>query len=358
MRKASFCRRRKNGFVGCELTRAICVCTVACLFSGFCRNSAVIQHLNAMAQSKQFLNDPWLLAAWPGMGAVAISADYYLMAKLGMHLLAEIPAPEFFDLEHVEVKGGLIQSGRLPRSRMFLWHDPNKRHDLIVFVGEAQPASKGGAFCTQIIRQARDLGVRRVFTFAAMATQMRPEEESRVFGAAIDNETLAEFRALDLHLLEEGQISGLNGVLLGIAADHGMSGGCLLGEMPQVFSQFPFPKASLAVLEAFTKMAGIEIDLSELESQATQVEQGLAEFLQRLEQSFQSPGERDETLAAEPSEGSCESLGSRDQRRVEALFEIARTDRSRAYELKQELDRLKIFAQYEDRFLDLFKDPN
>ena len=37
-------------------------------------------------------------AAWPGMGAVAISADYYLMAKLGMHLLAEYPAREFFDL--------------------------------------------------------------------------------------------------------------------------------------------------------------------------------------------------------------------------------------------------------------------
>lgn len=242
---------------------------------------------------------------------------------------------------------------------MFLWQDPNKRRDLIVFIGEAQPPSKGGAFCTQIIRQAQAFGVQRVFTFAAMATQMRPEDESRVFGAAIDKQTLAEFHDLDLHLLEEGQISGLNGVLLGIAADHGMRGGCLLGEMPQVFSQFPFPKASLAVLEAFTKMAGIEIDLSELHSQAAQVERGLAEFLHRLEQSFQVAGmSAEEEDADEPEGGSHEGLSPRDQRRVEALFKTAISDRSRAYELKQELDRLSVFAKYEDRFLDLFKDPD
>lgn len=32
------------------------------------------------------LNKPWLVAVWPGMGHVALSAGYYLMAKLGMHM--------------------------------------------------------------------------------------------------------------------------------------------------------------------------------------------------------------------------------------------------------------------------------
>ncbi len=35
------------------------------------------------------LNRPWLVAVWPGMGHVAISAGYYLVTKLGMHILAE-----------------------------------------------------------------------------------------------------------------------------------------------------------------------------------------------------------------------------------------------------------------------------
>jgi CheY-like chemotaxis protein len=59
------------------------------------------------------LNKPWLVAAWPGMGQVAVSAGYYLMAKLGMHPLAELPAQELFDVAHVEIKGGIIRPGRL-----------------------------------------------------------------------------------------------------------------------------------------------------------------------------------------------------------------------------------------------------
>lgn len=312
-------------------------------------------------KTQQQLNDPWLVAVWPGMGAVAISAGYYLMAKLGMHLLAEFPAREFFDIERIEVKGGLIHSGRLPRSRLFLWNDPMGRHDLIVFIGEAQPPTKGVAFCSQLIGHGANLGVRRVFTFAAMATQMRPEHPSRVFGAAIDPATLAEFQRLKIMPLEEGYISGLNGVLLGVAADFGMSGGCLLGEMPQVFTQFPFPKAALAVLKGFAALAEVNLDTRELSAHSRQVDQGLADFLLRLEHSV-SPLEMG--LAGElelkqepPAEKSIARLKLADKERIHELFAIARNDRSRAYELKQELDRLKVFEVYEDLFLDLFKEP-
>ena len=203
------------------------------------------------------LTRPWLVAVWPGMGHVALSAGYYLMAKLGMHQLAEFAAEGLFDVEHVEVKGGLIHPGRLPRSRLFVWNDPLGRHDLVVFIGEAQPPLGKYTFCRRLIEFARGLGVERVFTFAAMATQMHPASPSRVFGAATDEETLAELRRLELEVLDDGHIGGLNGVLLGAAAEAGLRGACLLGEMPHVFAQLPFPKASLAVLDAFTTVAGI-----------------------------------------------------------------------------------------------------
>lgn len=50
-------------------------------------------------------------------------------------------------------------------------------------------------------------------------------------------------------------------------------------------------------------------------------------------------------------------LSARDESHIERLFEEATQDRSKAYELKRELDRLEVFADYEDRFLDLFKKP-
>jgi hypothetical protein len=307
---------------------------------------------------EQALNDPWLVAVWPGMGAVSISAGYYLMAKLGMHLLTEFPALEFFDLDHIDVKRGLIITGRLPRSRLFLWHDPMKKHDLIVFIGEAQPPSKSNAFCSKLIRHVRRLGVECVFTFAAMATQMRPEHPSRVFGGAIDRESLSEFKSHNVEMLDDGKISGLNGALLGIAAENGMRGGCLLGEMPHAFAQFPYPKASLAVLETFTSLAGITIDLTELQAQALHVEQELDKLLHRLESSVQKTAEASTEVIPEQPEPDEDHLSPEDQEKLEKLFSSAEKDRSRAYELKQVLDRLKVFPEYEDRFLDLFKKPD
>lgn len=301
---------------------------------------------------------PWMVAVWPGMGHVAVSAGYYLMAKLGMHGLAEFSPRELFDIDHVEVKAGLIKSGRLPRSRMFLWSDPKKERDLVVFIGEAQPPSGRYLFSRRLVEYAQRLGVERIYTFAAMATEMHPEHAPRVFAAATSEELLAELRQEEVVVLETGQISGLNGVLLGVAAEMGLHGACLLGEMPHLFAQFPFPAASLSVLKAFGKMAHIEIDLDELSQQAQEMGKRLGEILAEVEHKIkeQGPTEEESEFGAQPQEEP--RISPADERRIERLFEKAREDRSQAYELKGELDRLGVFDLYEDRFLDLFKKPD
>ena len=305
---------------------------------------------------KPEINHPWLVAVWPGMGHVALNAGVYLLAKLGMNLIAEFEANDLFDVDHVEVKEGIIQAGRRPRDRLFVWTDPKEKHDLVVFLGEAQPPIGKFSFCRQLIAHARQLGVERVFTFAAMATQMHPEHSCRIFGAATDRETLEELKRLELEVLEDGHIGGLNGVLLGAAAESVLRGACLLGEMPHIFSQLPFPKASQALLQVFTAIAGIDLDLTELSEQAKAMDQQLGELLARVEQAYgQQHAEEEETYGAEAPEE--ERVSSADRQRIEGLFEQAVKDRSRAFELKQELDRLGVFKEYEDRFLDLFKKP-
>ncbi|MDY3553712.1 PAC2 family protein [Gemmata sp. JC717] len=320
------------------------------------------------------LNRPWFVAVWPGMGHVALNAGVYLLAKLGMTAVAEFEAGELFDVSAVEVKGGVIQPARRPRNRFFVWADPEKRRDLVLFLGEAQPPVGKFPFCRQVIEYARGLGVERVLTFAAMATEMRPEHLSRVFGAATDERGVDELRRLDVTVLQEGNIGGLNGVLLGAAALAGLRGTCFLGEMPQVFTQVPFPKASLAILEAFSALTGIEVDLDELTDQARAVEEQLGELLARVEEQYgpqtqraeddedesdEEDDENEEEVAREGVEyryeGPDETVAPSAVQRIEELFARAATDRGKAFELKRELDRLGLFKRYEDRFLDLFK---
>ena len=300
------------------------------------------------------LNHPWLVAVWPGMGHVALNAGYYLLAKLEMHVIAEFEVADLFDVDHVEVKEGRIQTVEHPRNRFFLWTDPDQKHDIVVFLGEAQPPIGKYPFCRKLIEYSRELDIERVFTFAAMATQMHPEHRSRVFGAATDEQSLEELKRLELDLLQDGHIGGLNGVLLGAAAESGLRGTCLLGEMPHIFSQLPFPKASQAILEVFTTMTGIKLDFTELSEQVRIAEQQLGELLAQVEEKY-GPQVAAEEEAYRPEPPQEERLSSADEQRMEGLFQQAEKDRSKAFELKQELDRLGVFKDYEDRFLDLFK---
>jgi hypothetical protein len=124
-----------------------------------------------------------------------------------------------------------------------------------------------------------------------------------------------------------------------------------------MFAQFAFPKASLAVLEAFTSLTGIELDLTELSEQAKEVQQKLGEMLSRFERVIQQGMPAEEEEGFQPEQADEGRISAEDERHVEQLFREARQDRSKAYALKQELDRLGVFRDYEDRFLDLFKKP-
>ncbi|MCA9262868.1 MAG: PAC2 family protein, partial [Planctomycetales bacterium] len=239
------------------------------------------------------LQRPWLIAVWPGMGHVAVSAGYYLMSKLGMHQFAELSTEGIFDIDHVEVEAGILHSAKLPRNRFFVWDDPDEKRDIVVFIGEAQPPQGKYDFCRRLVEYAQQLGVERVMTFAAMATNMHPSRQPQVLCAATDQEILDELISHQMVTLESGNISGLNGILLGAAADAGLRGCVLLGEMPHVFAQFPYPRAALVVLEAFTRLAAIELDVIELRQQADAVDARLGELLERFEQSLEG---------AEPSE--------------------------------------------------------
>jgi uncharacterized protein len=309
------------------------------------------------------LRDPWLVAVWPGMGNVAIGAGAYMIAKLNASLAAEMANNGAFDLTSIDVKHGLAKASRIPRSMFFEWRNPVAGRDLLIFVGEAQPPAHGYALCQRLLEYAHQRGIKRLFTFAAMATQLHPSNQPRVFGAATDAGGIEELRRHEVLPLKEGQISGMNGILLAAGVERSIPGVCLLGELPFFAAGVPNPKASQAVLEAFTSIADIEIDFSELRPQVEAVEQALLQMLEKMQQAAREQGEEvniDETQAADdeelPTDGHpAAAVDEATARKIEQLFAAAEQDRGKAMRLKQELDRLNLFKQYEDRFLDLFK---
>ena len=318
------------------------------------------------------LHDPWLVAVWPGMGAVAQIAGAWLVQQLGAEPVAEMEPGEFFDVRAVPVSQGLVQPPSLPRSTFYAWRNPDEGgHDLVFLLAEQQPREHEYDYAREVVKTAEQLGVRRVHTFAAMAAPIHPARKPRVFAVGTRAPLLDEVLVHGAERLEQGEIGGMNGVLLAAAATRELDGLCLLGEFPFFANQVPNPKASRAVLGTFASLAGLQLDFSSLDEQVQAVEVQLVRAMEQLQEAGESlmltdgeePGDDEGERAAEPggpepapSEPEPEvRLDAADERRIEELFEAAREDRSRALELKAELDRHDVFKRYEDRFLDLFR---
>lgn len=307
------------------------------------------------------LHDAILIAVWPGMGQIAATAGYYLMSQLGMQEIAEFPAKGLFDVDSIQVQMGVVQRPQRPRNRIFSWLAPEGQRDLLVFIGEAQPPLGKYEFCERLLDCATSLGATEVVTFAAMASGMAPGGDSRVFVVATSEKLVDEFSDLDCQTLDEGSIGGMNGVLLGVAADLGLPGTCLLGEMPHTLVQLTYPKAVLAVLKVFLEKHPMEIDLDPLVQHAEEFDHQLEAFMREMKRRQSIADQRGE---AEEGEEESEDelfpmenplLSPEDEKVIEELFEASVSDRAKAYELKRELDRLGVFSEYEDRFLDLFR---
>jgi len=309
----------------------------------------------------QELRHPWLVAAWPGLGGVAVIAATHVIRTLNAEPVHTIAGERYFDLRQIDVRQGIASAPRLPSGYFYEWRNPADGRDLLIFVAEGQPDTGSGAMCREIIEYARTRGVERMVTFASLGTQLHPTQDPRVHAVATDRDVLTEVGRAGAEPLAEGQIGGLNGVLLGVGKGENFPGACLMAEIPYFAGGVPNPKAAAAALEVFGAMADIHIERADLLEQAEEVDRQLTELFERLGGEEEFPGAEGLGEAGEeggePAESKPEPepIDFATRERLEQMFADARRDRAKAIELKRELDRLGVFKQYEDRFLDLFK---
>ena len=304
------------------------------------------------------LKKPYLIVAWPGMGEVAFKAASYLVEQLKLQEFASIPSEDFFYLTGSAVKHGILSAPELPQSKFYYYKNKSGKNDFIIFLSNAQPdLVRADAYSRKIIQLAKSFKVDTVVSFASMPLGVDYTHQPNVWFAATSQELSDSLKKMNLNLLPEGAISGMNGLFLGIAKREGMNGFCLLGEIPLYTIQIENPKASLAVLQALSRISDLKIDLSGLVNQGKEMDGEINKLLDYLKLGGQAAnpiGEEDiEKIKISLSQLTKLPLSVKGK--IEDLFLQAKTDISRAAELKVELDKWNVYKEYEDRFLDLFK---
>lgn len=304
------------------------------------------------------LKDPYLIVAWPGMGEVAFKAVTYLVDKLQAVEFASLLPEDFFYLTGSIIKEGLLDLPEFPYSKFYYWKNKSGRNDLVIFVNNAQPdLAKADAYAKRIISLAKSFKVKMVIGFAAMPQPIDHTQSPGVWFNATSKELSEALKKFNFNLLSEGQISGMNGLFLGMAKKEGLQGFCLLGEIPLYTIQIENPRASYAVLEALSKILNLSIDFSKLIQQAQTMEAEINKLLDYLKLGSTQAGPigEEEIERIKKSLSQLTKLPLSVKERIEKLFSQAKADISKANELKAELDRWSAYKEYEDRFLDLFK---
>jgi len=248
------------------------------------------------------LKTPNLLAAWPGIGNVSMIIANYLKSKLPFKELGFLDAAYFFDPIGVLVREDVVDEPTFPQSDFYYYKNPGDGKDLILFIGDDQPATKGYELAHCILDVGTKYGAQRIFTCAAAITRIHHTEPPKVWGVATSHLLAADLKAYNLEHASNLQIAGLNGLLLGVAKERETDGICLLGEVPVYASRVPNPMAALAVLKVLTEMLEIKVDYADMSKMAVEASerikqvaaQAMEEYIDYFTEPIWERGEEEE----------------------------------------------------------------
>lgn len=245
------------------------------------------------------LKDPVMISSWSGIGNIGLIAVDTLIDQLNAEELGEIEPWNFFDPQKAVFKDGLLHELEFPKSKFYYNRLPEK--DTVFFVGEEQPGQmekmyasgeKAYEMARLVLDVAQKTGIKRIYTSGACVTTSHHHIKPKVVAVASSEQLLEETcRISQAHPMSkigseggEGVITGLNGLLLSMAKKRGMEAACLMGEIPDWLSRapFPYPKASLSVIEAFAKIIDVPVSATILEQKIEEIDKVVEKLYEKF----------------------------------------------------------------------------
>jgi uncharacterized protein (TIGR00162 family) len=173
------------------------------------------------------LRSPILICGFPGSGYVGKLAIDHIIEELESVHLADIYSSSFPPQVIIKNTGTV----ELVKNILYYVKDSGGKHDFLLLTGDAQPLSSKVEYLLgeEIINIAKNFGVLQIITLGAYITGMFVESP-RIFGVSTDENGLKLLNSYSVSRIDNGSISGMNGILLGIGKIHKINGISLLGE--------------------------------------------------------------------------------------------------------------------------------
>ncbi|UCH43000.1 MAG: PAC2 family protein, partial [Dehalococcoidales bacterium] len=197
------------------------------------------------------LKNPDLIASWSGIGNIGLVTVDTLQGQVGAEELGMIEPWEFHYPSKVTIRDGVIADLTFPANKFSYKRLANR--DLLFFTGEEQPADgnriyaegmKAYQMANMVLDTAEKFGCRRIYTSGAAVALTHHTLKPRVWAVGSQEALLIEIKKHENTILmgdalgrgEHGTITGLNGLMLGLARKRGLEAICLMGEIPDYLS--------------------------------------------------------------------------------------------------------------------------
>lgn len=242
------------------------------------------------------LRSPVMVCAfqgWNDAGDAASGATGYLAAELQATRFAAVDIEEFYDFQanrpRIQLSGEHGRRITWPAVEIFEARCPSGARDLVLVQG-VEPSLRWRTFSSLLVDLAEALGVRLAITLGALLADVPHSRPVAMTGSASEPALLDR---LGLQASSYEGMTGIVGVLHTAFADAGLQAASIWASVPHYVAAAANPKATLALLRKVELIAGPTVDLSEMESAATEYERqvGLAvqsdpdiqAFVERLE---------------------------------------------------------------------------
>jgi predicted ATP-grasp superfamily ATP-dependent carboligase len=235
---------------------------------------------------------------WNDAGDAASSAVSFLGSALSARRFARIDSEEFYDFQANRPCVRLADGGKReivwPGVEVFEAPAPRAPRDLVLVQG-VEPSMRWRAFSANIVDLAEALGVQVVVSLGALLGDVPHTRPVTVTGHASDP---ALVERLGMQASSYEGPTGIVGILHAACTDAGLPSASLWAGVPHYVAAAANPKAALALVRRVEGLIGVSVDVTELESAATDYERqvelavqsdpDIQAFVERLEQAAES----------------------------------------------------------------------
>ena len=243
------------------------------------------------------LRSPSLICGLPGTGFVGKVAIDYLIKELDAVHLADIYST-FFSPQIIIKQDGTTE---IVKNSVYYVKRENKKNknatnktqplednaqdisgpdsinslepassDLLLLTGDSQPIVPGSEYVLteQILDDMTKFDISNIYSLAAYVTGAFTNSP-KIYGTATATKLVGSFRDHNVSSLDNGNITGMNGIIIGLGKLRGIDGLCLLGETSGYVID---AIAAKKILETITRILNININMDEITKRAKDTE--------------------------------------------------------------------------------------